>query len=235
MDAMCNVDTALAAVEHPIICPGDFYSTPEECTRGLVLSGDQFTLSDTSSPKSQSTCSYTPAAAGYQVQEEAHTNEPCTPPSSGDIQLDVNTVLVRKWSGIQLLDLLKESLQNVGGISDVKVNERKFSVKAKVTTAADSGGASCVLKAFIYSCNLHDALVEFQRRDGDTLVFNRIYREIAGTLGRCSSVNVQSVVMVRPCGALACGTLRAHTRQILCREGSHIVASCNTLSTKPSS
>jgi len=92
-------------------------------------------------------------------------------PADSFFQLEVTTIPISmfqepKVTGNRLLDLFGQLDASV-----LKVNHSKFSIKVKVC----SEGVFCNIKVRVYRQE-HGHAVEFQRRSGDGIVFNRIFR-----------------------------------------------------------
>mmetsp|Transcript_11915 Transcript_11915/g.28444 ORF Transcript_11915/g.28444 Transcript_11915/m.28444 type:complete len:293 (-) Transcript_11915:217-1095(-) len=94
-------------------------------------------------------------------------------PSDPFFALEAATLHVYSKEPASIGDQLLAYWRAQGGLADAKVSRRKFSIKADVFRES----AMCALKVRVYSVNKPGSYaVEFQRRAGDTVLFNTIYQ-----------------------------------------------------------
>lgn len=178
-----------ASLEAPRLSPfngltgdfSDFYCEPDEVLKGISVSPDaQSSLlggsldllkKGFSSKASECPSKASAALAGDERFTEAH----CPPDTPNDpfFKLEVTTLTLSSrtpWEiGNDLLDFLKTRVVS----SITKVNRHKFTVKADVFVEA----SMCALKARIYHGEHATYVVEFQRRSGDAVTFNRVFQQ----------------------------------------------------------
>jgi len=116
-------------------------------------------------------------------------DKPPNVPNDEFFQLESTTIFLQGVSpvetGNKLLDLFNNGELEA---SIRKVNHIKFSIKVEVY----SEGAMCLLKVRGYQQESKYAL-EFQRRSGDGIVFNRVYRRAKEWLDVCESTLLSSL------------------------------------------
>jgi len=96
-----------------------------------------------------------------------------------------------------------DAMQQHGDVSIVKLRPQKYAVKAEFS----SSGFSCELKVFIFSTatevegpkatSQQGAVIEFQRRSGDSLAFNRIFKHMRRILTEGSVDSLDENIQLR--------------------------------------
>jgi len=168
---------------------GDYYQENEDVCRGVTLRSDTVVAgSDANMDWNNDIleASKGTVTSGNSVMPLGVSGEMCISPEvrfqKGDappdlpadtsFQLEVTSGYVCSSSpvemGNRLLDFFNKRMDAIVR----KVSREKFSIKAEVC----SDGAACELKVRMYQKEFGFAF-EFQRRRGDTIVFNRVYRE----------------------------------------------------------
>jgi hypothetical protein len=147
--------------------PGDFYLDPDDVTRGVTLLPDFW-------PGEHSEMDFDKFAHSDRAWKEEHLfdSEDVAPTLSQDIaeHLSLTTVHLLDSSPFLTANKLLSFFEGVV-ISEIsKVNRRKFTIRAKAILS----GNCCETKVRIYQDN-SACLVEFQKRAGDTIAFNRMF------------------------------------------------------------
>jgi hypothetical protein len=93
-------------------------------------------------------------------------------------QLGPNTILVSSVSAGNLLDQLLAFLAEDASCVLLNVNRNKFSIKAQLCI----DGLDCVAKAYIYKKCAGEYVVDMHRRNGNNIVFQRMYRWLSQRL-----------------------------------------------------
>uniref|UniRef100_A0A7S4UWC9 Uncharacterized protein n=1 Tax=Alexandrium monilatum TaxID=311494 RepID=A0A7S4UWC9_9DINO len=179
-----------ASLEAPCLSPfkgfadGGFYCEPDDILQGISISpGTQADLLRGSldlckvlgkAPDCPSKASCIPA----DNERFTEANIPPDTPSDRFFKLEATTLHLSSrapWDiGNDLLDFLNTRVVS----SITKVNRQKFTVKADVFIEA----SSCALKARAYREERGMYALEFQRRSGDSVAFNRLFQQAAEVL-----------------------------------------------------
>jgi hypothetical protein len=167
---------------------GDFYHQPDDVCKGLSLAGsplEDFSMMgyyDIPCKSEKAGLEFgallQPSAKDDLSKERfSEANHPPTAPTDSFFQLELTTVFVPKAQqplpcviGNAMLDFLKKETTSVL----TKVSIKKFAVKAEVF--ASVGGTMCSIKARVYDQD-PQYCIEFQRRSGDTLTFNSVFKQ----------------------------------------------------------
>jgi len=175
---------------------GDFYSENEDVLRGLAMAAGDFE------------CDRCP-------DKQAHFffgagDVPPALPVDPDFRLECTTVIIEKFSPEQIGNGLLRFLRQEAAASITKVSRIKFSVKAYVHVK----GLSCDIKVRLYRQECGFA-VEFQRRSGDALAFQSLFRLASGHL------NVHEVAFIdahrpRVMQAPVVGQVESSKRELSC-------------------
>jgi len=154
-----------------LVTLGDFYRQPDDITRGLTMYSCEDLTDFTKLVKAD--------CVSYGFSEEdcqtawGYDAEPI--PEHNFFQLGPTTVLVSSVSAATLLDRLLDFLaEDASGVL-LKVNRKKFTLKAQVFI----DGFSCVAKAYIYKKCAGQYVIDIQRRSGDSVAFQRMYRSVS--------------------------------------------------------
>lgn len=193
------------------VLAGDFYRDQEDSvTRGVTLcSGDEFLdFTDyTGQVKHDCTSRLLEEEAGWQNM----WNYDAKPiPEDNFFRLGQTTILVDSTSAEEVQNRLLCLLADDDLAELLKVNRMKFTIKAKIHL----DGLSCVTKVYIYKKGAGQYVIDIQRRSGDHLVFQRLYRWVSQHLAgdQVHGVEIPSVFRQAPVVADAdClqGSLRA--------------------------
>lgn len=101
-------------------------------------------------------------------------------PSDPDFQLEATTLYVARASAIEIWHQLLGFMDQHATVSMTKVSHDKYSLKAEVCGAQTM---ACCLKVRMYRGHDQDSLaIEFQRRNGDSVLFNSMFRHACAGL-----------------------------------------------------
>jgi len=160
------------AISTPLM--GDFYSENEDVHRGLTMGAVDFmSMLEPGPPGFQGdSC---PALNKHDARDEQAQflsgDVPPALPVDPYFRLEGTTVIVENLSPEQIGNGLLNLLRHEAAASITKMSRIKFTVKAFVHV----DGLSCDVKVRVYRQQLGFA-VEFQRRSGDTLAFQGLFR-----------------------------------------------------------
>uniref|UniRef100_A0A7S1KYL1 Uncharacterized protein n=1 Tax=Alexandrium catenella TaxID=2925 RepID=A0A7S1KYL1_ALECA len=179
-----------ASLEAPRLSPfkgfteSDFYCEPDDILKGMSMAaeapasrlGGSLDIYKGFSKSSQCPSKTSTVSPGNERFTEA--DAPPDAPADPFFKLEVTTVHISSRTpseiGNNLLDFLNTRVVS----SIAKVNRRKFTVKADVFVEA----SACALKARAYREDQGTYAVEFQRRSGDAVAFNRVFQQAANFL-----------------------------------------------------
>lgn len=174
---------------------GDFYHELDDVTRGITLDtfapvslsgfweelpwegGSQGGYADWHVPLGKQMCKGTSSPStdlpSSQCLERfnATTEARDVPTEYGDY-LAVTTAFARCTSTSDVANCVLDFFEGEDTMSITKVNRIKYTIKVTAFTS----GMACELKVFIYKHSEDGAAVEFQRRSGDCVAFDDIYR-----------------------------------------------------------
>lgn len=170
---------------------GDFYHEPDTVTRGLDLysgvadfghvdgSWNQGSLDFYDGPKlfgksfefdyaaSQEAPGSVGSSSRFQEGDSAFAV-----PEDASFQLEPTSILVSDFSAATIGNCLLDFLSADAGAAISKVNPLKFTIKAQVCL----DGLACETKLRVYRQAFGQHIVEMQRRSGDTLAFQSLFR-----------------------------------------------------------
>lgn len=116
----------------------------------------------------------------------ADTHCPPEVPADPFFELEAATIRVYSKVAASVGNRLLAFWQSQGELADAKVNREKFSIKAHVFR----DHTMCTVKVRLYRDNRPGLYaVEFQRRAGDAVLFNRIYQRARHHLQQCFSAS----------------------------------------------
>jgi hypothetical protein len=144
---------------------GDPYSENDDVCRGLAMGSGNFDM-----PRSDSLDFECDSKSDKQMQFFFGDAPPALP-LDPDFRLECTTIIIENSPPEQVGNGLLALLKQRAGASISKVSRKKFSVKAYVHV----GGLSCDVKVRVYSQEVGFA-VEFQRRSGDALALQGLFR-----------------------------------------------------------
>lgn len=169
----------------------EFYGQPDDLCKGLTLTGSAY---DGYSNVDSFGKSLNSQKSGSGLKEDLLTahftqGEPPAAPTDSLFKLELTTIYAKPKSGQEpcilgnaVLDFFRKKTSSVL----TKVTYKKYAMKLDVF----AGSAMFSMKARVYTQTQQYA-IEFQRRSGDTVSFNRIFQEAKDFLSNRSELDVE--------------------------------------------
>lgn len=154
--------------------PGDFYCELDDVVRGVTFPlGDAMGFSHSSAGGKADVLEF----ACNPGNEFEGSDAP--PPLTDEMKayLELTTLQLSGHSAAKVANQLLTFLAQVVDARVHKVSRKKFTIRAAVVL----DGGHCDLKVRIYQ-QVQTSVVEFQRRSGDTVSFNKIFRDASAYL-----------------------------------------------------
>jgi len=154
--------------------PGDFYCELDDVVRGVTLPlGDAMGFSDSCAGSK----AHMLGCASNSGNEFEESDAP--PPLTEEMKayLELTTLRLSEYSAVKVANQLLTFLAQVVDARVHKVNHKKFTIRAEVVL----DDFHCDLKVRIYQ-QVQTSIVEFQRRSGDTVAFNKFFRQASAYL-----------------------------------------------------
>lgn len=178
---------------------GDFYHEPDDVTRGLSLysGADDFSYADEFSKHGSFGFFDSNCLLGKGFAEEIgsassmarcdrfqEADQAFLVPEDAFFQLERTTIVVNGASAAQIGNCLLDFLGVEVDGKITKVNRTKCTIKAEVRV----DGLTCMTKLRIYRQGLgQQHVVEMQRRSGDSLAFQRLFRWASDHISSCTN------------------------------------------------
>lgn len=148
----------------------DFYHEANNVTRGLTFPvGDALGFSHTCEWGGKSKLSCLGSSSNYNLEFKV-TDAPPALSQETKMLLEATALQLKECTPITAGNCLLSFLTQVVDARVNKVNSNKFTIRAEVVVE----GLQCDIKVRIYKQE-QGSVVEFQRRSGDTLAFNKFY------------------------------------------------------------
>jgi hypothetical protein len=151
------------------LCPAyDFHVEPDDTTRGITLdaAGLVCHVDETKSRGERLECEvHEPTMFLERDQAPVVPEDPC-------FALELTTITSLKMSAAQAANSVLHFLNEAVTSRITKVSWRKFTIKAEIVI----DNMNCEVKARVYTQASGNPCVEMQRRNGDTIAFNRFYQ-----------------------------------------------------------
>jgi len=154
---------------------GNFCHEPDDTRRGVTLGTDLAACSESLFAK--------PCLQELRTDKFAARAAPRQVPSDCN---EATSVIVDGATAADVANILYDYVSSEVRTSHVKINPEKYTIKADIFLPSEG---TCTLKMCVYSqAPLGGLLVEFSRRRGDAIAFNRIFRHASAYL-KCKLSN----------------------------------------------